>query len=67
MKKEKDEVKALREALFYENQHAGLRMSDEEMKDCEKFCAEYMDFMNTAKIEREVNSFVIAELQNLCQ
>ncbi len=63
MKKEKNEVQALKDKLFYQNQHAAQRMSNEELTECEQFCEGYKAFMNTAKIEREVNAFVIAELQ----
>ena len=61
-RKEKNEVQELKEQLFSQPEHAGQRMKDAELKDCDKFCEEYKDFMNTAKTEREINSFVIAEL-----
>ncbi len=62
-KKEKNEVQTLKDQLFAQSKHAAQRMSDAEMKDCDKFCEEYKAFMNSAKTEREINSFVITELE----
>jgi len=62
-KKTKDEVQILKEQLFSENKHAVQRMSESELQDCDAFCEDYKTFMNTAKTEREINSFVIAELE----
>lgn len=62
-KKEKNEVQTLKDQLFSQNKHAGQRMSDAELKDCNQFCEEYKAFMNSAKTEREINNFVITELE----
>ncbi len=62
-KKTKDEVKALKEQLFAQNRHAAQRMDELELQTCNKFCEDYKAFMNTAKTEREINAFVIDELQ----
>ena len=60
---QKEIVKELKEKLFSKNQHAGQRMSEQELAECDKFCEDYKFFMNSAKTEREVNQFVIAELE----
>ena len=62
-RKEKNEVQELKEKLFSQPKHAIQRMSDAERKACDKFCEDYKAFMNTAKTEREINTFVIDELQ----
>ncbi len=62
-KKNKDEIQELKDKLFSENKHAAQRMSESELQDCNTFCEAYKDFMNTAKTEREINSFVITELE----
>ncbi|MDE5769544.1 MAG: aminopeptidase [Oscillospiraceae bacterium] len=62
-KTEKNEIKALQEKLFSQNKHAGQRMTEQELADCNVFCEDYKSFMNLAKTEREANAFVIAELE----
>ncbi len=62
-RKTKDEIQTMKEQLFSQKQHAAHRIGKTEQKDCVQFCRDYMDFMNTAKTEREINAFVIAELK----
>ena len=61
--KEKNEVQSLKEKLFYQRKHAAMRLSEEELQACQEFCEEYKFFMNTAKTEREINTFMTDFLQ----
>ena len=58
-----NEVQAVKDELFSKRQHAAVRMDAGEMKSCDQFCAEYMDFMNTAKTEREAAAFFSRTLE----
>lgn len=56
-------AKELKEQLFATKKHAVQRMSDEELALCNAFCDDYMNFMNTAKTEREITTFFTDELE----
>ena len=58
-----NEVQAVKDELFSKRQHAAVRMDAGEMKSCDQFCAAYMDFMNTAKTEREAAAFFSRTLE----
>ena len=60
---EKNEVQSLKDQLFSQRKHAAQRLSDDELTACNQFCEDYKFFMNSAKTEREINTFVIDELQ----
>lgn len=47
-------VKELKEKLFKQKKNGILRISDKELKNCDKFCEGYKKFMNRAKTEREI-------------
>lgn len=51
-------VKELKEKLFLEKKNAFLRMSDEEIEKCQKFCEGYKAFLNAGKTEREAAAFI---------
>lgn len=60
-KKTEATAKELKEKLFNQKKNAYLRMTDAEVKKCDKFCEGYKAFLNSCKTEREVASFVEAE------
>ncbi|MCR4645426.1 MAG: aminopeptidase [Oscillospiraceae bacterium] len=62
-KKEENDAKALKEALFSSKKHAAQRMDDKEMQQCEAFNAEYIAFMNRCKTEREAAGFFTETLE----
>ena len=59
----KSEAQLLREKLFSSKKHAGLRMSEEELKNCSVYCEAYKDFLGQAKIERQAARFTVAEAE----
>ena len=63
METEKNAVQELKDSLFSQKKHAAKRMSDEALAACDKFCGEYMQFMNTAKTEREAAKFFTETLE----
>ncbi len=63
MANEKSEAKTLKEQLFATQKHAVQRMTEEELTLCNSFCDDYMNFMNTAKTEREITTFLTDELE----
>lgn len=60
-KKETSGAKELKEKLFLKKKNAYLRMSDAEIKKCEKFCEGYKKFLDEAKTEREAAGFIERE------
>ena len=54
MSEKKSAAKKLEEKLFLNRKNAVETLSVEQIKECDDFCEGYKDFMNTAKIEREV-------------
>src|SRR5574344_1612172 len=63
MAKEKTECKKLKEKLLESKKNGFLRMSDEQVKKCDKFCEGYKKFLDIAKTEREAVSAAIAEAE----
>lgn len=61
--KKKSESKELREKLMMKRKHACSRMSDKELKKCDKFAEDYKDFMDCAKIEREAVEYTVELLK----
>ena len=55
-KSEKLTVKELKEKLLADKKNAVLRMSEEELKKCDKFCEGYKAFLDIAKTEREASA-----------
>ena len=62
-KKETQDAKALKEALFSAKKHAAQRMDSKELKACDGFCADYTAFMTQCKTEREAVGFFTQELE----
>ncbi|MBP1580619.1 MAG: aminopeptidase [Oscillospiraceae bacterium] len=52
-------VKELKEKLLADKKNAVLRMSEEELKKCDKFCEGYKAFLDTAKTEREAAAEIV--------
>ena len=53
MSEENKKIDSLKEKLFYTQKHASEIISDDETKKADVFCDGYMDFLRTAKTERE--------------
>ncbi len=60
-KKNETTAKELKDKLFYQKKNAYLRMTDAEVKKCDRFCEGYKAFLNSCKTEREVAAYVEAE------
>lgn len=60
-KKTESIAKELKEKLFMKKVNAYQRMSDDEVKKCDKFCEGYKTFLDAAKTEREAVEFIKAE------
>ena len=60
-KETENEAKQLKEKLFMQKKNAFLRMSDSEIKKCEKFCEGYKRFLDEAKTEREAAGYIERE------
>ena len=56
MSEEKTKAELLKEKLFRKSEHSCVRMGEEEVKQADSFCDGYMDFLNSAKTEREATS-----------
>ncbi len=61
MAKKENTAKELKEQLFLQKKNAYLRMSDAEIKKCDKFCEGYKAFLDAAKTEREACVFIERE------
>ena len=55
---EKTKAEKLKDELFYNAPHVGNVLSEEEIKTADKFCEDYIDFMNECKTEREVTRYM---------
>ena len=51
--KEKSQAELLSEKILSDKKNAGLRMSEEQIAEADKFCEGYKVFLDTAKTERE--------------
>ncbi len=60
-KETENEAKQLKEKLFMHKKNAFLRMSDGEIKKCDKFCEGYKRFLDEAKTEREAAGYIERE------
>ena len=60
-KETENEAKQLKEKLFMHKKNAYLRMSDSEIKKCDKFCEGYKRFLDEAKTEREAAAYIERE------
>ncbi|MCQ2459010.1 MAG: aminopeptidase [Ruminococcus sp.] len=59
-KKEKQsETAKLKEKLLIQKKNAVIKLSDEEIAECDKFCEGYKDFMDKSKIEREAVEYSV--------
>ncbi|MBP1562675.1 MAG: aminopeptidase [Oscillospiraceae bacterium] len=56
-----NEAKQLKEKLFMHKKNAYLRMSDSDIKKCDKFCEGYKRFLDEAKTEREAAGYIERE------
>jgi|GEM_PF-3922477 len=64
-KSEKLTVKELKEKLLADKKNAVLRMSEEELKKCDKFCEGYKAFLDIAKTEREASAEIADSLSSV--
>ena len=63
MEEKNEAVKELKEKLLLKRKNALHNLTDEEVAECDRFCEGYIDFMNKAKIEREVVAYSIELLK----
>jgi len=49
----------LEEKLLFKKKNGGLLLSDEEIKNAEKFCEEYKTFLDIGKTERECADYIV--------
>ncbi|MBP1542648.1 MAG: aminopeptidase, partial [Oscillospiraceae bacterium] len=61
MAKKESMAKELKEKLFMGKKNAVKRMSDAELKKCDKFCEGYKKFLDIAKTEREATTYIESE------
>ena len=57
-------AKELKEKLFMQKKNAYIRMSDSEIKKCDKFCEGYKKFLDEAKTEREAAAVIEREAKS---
>lgn len=57
--KKKDKYKELREKLVYKRAHGTAKLDEKLLEAADGFCKGYIDFLNTAKTERETNAELI--------
>lgn len=58
MSETKNAAKELKEKLFMQKKNSYLRMTDEEIEKCTKFCEGYKQFLDIGKTEREAAAFI---------
>lgn len=62
-KMQKSDVKKLTEELLVSRKNGCSQVSEDELEKADRYCESYKDFMNSAKTEREVVSYAIAEAE----
>lgn len=65
MSEENKKIDSLKEKLFYTQKHASEIISDDETKKGDAFCDGYMDFLRTAKTEREATEYFVEKAEKL--
>lgn len=55
---EKTQAEVLKDKLFYKAKHANYICDAAETDKGDKFCSDYIDFLNACRTEREANAFV---------
>ena len=65
MSEENKKIDSLKEKLFYTQKHASEIISDDETKKADVFCDGYMDFLRTAKTEREATEYFVEKAEKL--
>lgn len=65
MSEENKKIDSLKEKLFYTQKHASEIISDDETKKADEFCDGYMDFLRTAKTEREATEYFVEKAEKL--
>lgn len=61
---EKSKSEKMKEELFYNPKHVSKLIDEKEVEKADEFCEDYKSFLNTAKTEREVTSFMKAEAES---
>lgn len=59
MEKKDSAAKKLQKQLLIDNQHSGLLLKDEEIKQADTFCEDYKKFLDGSKTEREAVTYSI--------
>ena len=59
----KENAEKLAEKLLINRKNGYFQTPDETIKEADKFCEGYKDFMNTAKTEREITEFAVKAAQ----
>ena len=59
----KDEIKALKESLLMQKQHAVQRMTDEQIAAADAYCEDYKAFLDNSKTEREAAAYSVKLLK----
>ncbi|MCI1956095.1 MAG: aminopeptidase [Oscillospiraceae bacterium] len=62
-KTDSDDVKKLKEKLLVRRENGCLQVSDDKLKTADKYCEGYKAFLNTAKTEREVVAYAVAQAE----
>ena len=60
---EKTQAEILKDELCLKKEHFEF-FSPEETEKCDEFCSGYMEFLGTAKTERECNAYIIEKAKN---
>lgn len=64
MESKMTEAKQKKKDLFYETKHATALTSEEEQKKSNAFSADYIQFLNASKTEREATKNVVSQLRD---
>ncbi len=62
-KEEKESVKKLKESLLVNRSNGCFQVTEKELAEADSYCEGYKNFMNTAKTEREVVFYAVAEAE----
>lgn len=65
MAKEKSKAQLLQEQLCTKRKNGVLKMSEKDIKSCDKYCESYKKFLDASKTEREAVVYAAAEAQRL--
>ncbi len=55
---EKSKTDKLKEKLFYESRHANYICDEKELAEADRFCVDYIKFLNACRTEREATAYI---------